>query len=568
MQPNVRYPIPEHVREELNAFSPLMQQLLVNRGIEKAHEAEKFLSPDYDDHLHDPFLLTDMEKAVSRILRAIADGERIVIYSDYDCDGIPGGVLLHDFFTAIGYTHFENYIPHRHTEGYGFNTQSIDGFIARGTKVIITVDCGITDHEAILKAQKNSIDVIVTDHHEPVGGLPNAYAIINPKRDDAYPFKGLCGTAVAYKLVQAILVRGKEAGTISLKDEWEKWWLDLVGLATIADMVPLVDEGRVFAKYGLRVMRKSKRPGIQHLLRKAGSSQQHLTEDDVGFTIAPRINAASRMDDPEDAFHMLRTKDEVEAGTHVAHLERLNNERKGIVASMVKEAKHRVGELSELPPVLVMGNPTWRPSLVGLVANSLAEEFNRPVFLWGRDGNDIIKGSCRSEGKTSVVQLMEHARDVFITFGGHHASGGFSVEFGSIHTLSETLSKAFNTHMSDIEESNEMVVDAEITFDDIDDRFMRTLDNLAPFGMGNPKPLFLIRNIVPYDVSIFGKTQNHTKIRFKTKRGVLDAIGFFKTPNVFSNIPEKEKPLSLLVHVERSYFMGRSDTRLRIVDII
>ncbi len=566
-QPNVRPPISEHVREELSAFSPLMQQLLANRGIAKAHEAEKFLNPDYDDHLHDPFLLTDMEKAVSRILCAIAAGERIVIYSDYDCDGIPGGVLLHDFFTAIGYTHFENYIPHRHTEGYGFNTQSIDGFIACGTKVIITVDCGITDHEAVLKAQENGIDVIVTDHHEPVGGLPNAYAIINPKRDDAYPFKGLCGTAVAYKLVQAILVRGKEAGTISLKDEWEKWWLDLVGLATIADMVPLVDEGRVFAKYGLRVMRKSKRPGIQHLLRKAGSSQQHLTEDDVGFTIAPRINAASRMDDPEDAFHMLRTKDEAEAGAHVTHLERLNNERKGIVASMVKEAKHRVDELSELPPVLVMGNPTWRPSLVGLVANSLAEEFNRPVFLWGRDGNDIIKGSCRSEGKTSVVQLMEHARGAFLTFGGHHASGGFSVEFDSIHTLSETLIHAFTSHMNDIEAHHESVVDAEITLDDIDDRFMRTLDDLAPFGMGNPKPLFLIRNIVPYDVSIFGKTQNHTKIRFKTKRGVLDAIGFFRTPDVFSNIPEKEKPLSLLVHVERSYFMGRSDTRLRIVDI-
>ena len=312
--------VPDTVRDSLNTYAPLVQQLLFTRGIHDAESARAFTEPNYDTDLHSPFLLTDMAKAVERILRAMREGEHIVIYTDYDCDGIPGGVLLHDFFTAIGYTNFENYIPHRHEEGYGFNADSVPYFKERNAKLIITVDCGITDHPAVEKANELGIEVIVTDHHEPSETLPPAYAVINPKRDDAYPFKGICGTAVAYKLVQAILEEGKKSGQITLKDGMEKWWLDLVGLATIADMVPLTGENRVFARYGLQVLRKSQRPGLQHLLRKAGGSQRYLTEDDIGFTIAPRINASSRMDTPEDAFHMLRTRDEGEAGAHVLHL--------------------------------------------------------------------------------------------------------------------------------------------------------------------------------------------------------------------------------------------------------
>lgn len=559
----------DEVAEALREHNPVMQQLLANRGLHDVESVEKFLNPNYDTDLHDPFLLTDMERAVERVLRAMRENEHIVIYTDYDCDGIPGGVLLHDFFTAIGYTNFENYIPHRHDEGYGFNADSIPKFKERDAKLIITVDCGITDHDAVERANELGIDVIVTDHHEPSETLPPAYAVLNPKRDDAYPFKGICGTAVAYKLVQAILERGKESGQVTLKDGMEKWWLDLVGLATIADMVPLLDENRVFARYGLSVLRKSQRPGLQQLLRKAGGSQRYLTEDDIGFTIAPRINAASRMDDPEDAFHMLRTKDEGEAGAHVQHLEKLNNERKGVVASMVKEAKHRMHELTELPDVIVMGNPEWRPSLVGLVANSLAEEFQKPAFLWGRDGKGIIKGSCRSGGGVSIVRLMEGARDAFLTFGGHHASGGFSVSHENIHTLPDALGTALALLGDEVLVPDDGdTIDAEIHLDDIDDAFLRGLDTLAPFGMGNPKPLFKIRDAVPQSVNIFGKTQNHTKLKLKGRGGWYDAISFFKLPEEFSMTPEKGKPLILLAHVERSYFMGRLETRLRIVDIL
>jgi single-stranded-DNA-specific exonuclease len=559
-------PSPEAL-QELQAYEPLLQQLLANRGIVDARAADRFLNPDFDTHLHDPFLLTDMEKAADRVLRGIREKEQILIYSDYDCDGIPGGVLLHDFFAAIGHERFENYIPHRHEEGYGFNPDAVPRFAENGVSLIITVDCGITDHAAVSRAHEAGIDVIVTDHHEPGDTLPAAYAVINPKRDDAYPFNGICGAAVAFKLVQAILARGRADGTLTLKDGMEKWLLDLVGIATIADMMPLRDESRVLARYGLAVLRKSQRPGLQHLLRKAGSGQRFLTEDDIGFTIAPRINAASRMDDPEDAFHMLRTRDEGEAGAFAAHLERLNNERKGVVAAMTREAKKRLRDRAEISRVIVIGDPDWRPSLAGLVAQSLAEEFKRPVFVWGRDGKGILKGSCRSGGAASVVSLMERAGDVLLTHGGHHASGGFSVSHERVHLLSEALSAALDADEDDAS-PDPFIADMVLDAGEITEALVRTLEQLAPFGMENPKPLFAIPEVVPDAVSIFGKVKNHTKLSLRTGLGRMDAISFFRLPHEFTTMPEEGKPVTLLAHVERSFFMGRRETRLRIVDIV
>lgn len=564
----LRESVPESVKKELSEYGPLIQQLLYNRGISSADSAKTFLNPDYDTGLHDPFLLTDMDKGVERILTAISQQEHIVIYTDYDCDGIPGGVLLHDFFEAIEYKNFENYIPHRHHEGYGFNKDSVSKFVERDTKLIITVDCGIVDHAAVLEASANNIDVIITDHHEPSETLPAALAVINPKRDDAYPFNGLCGTGVAYKLAQALIQRGKEKKIFDLKEGWEKWWLDMVGIATIADMVPLTGENRVLAHYGLQVLRKSRRPGLQQLMKKAGGSQQHITEDDIGFTIGPRINAASRMDDPEDAFHMLRTKDEGEAGERVRTLEKLNNERKGVVASMTKEAKKRMSMLSQLPDVIVMGNTEWRPSLVGLVANSLGEEYKRPVFIWGRDGRDIIKGSCRSDGVVSSLALMEATPDSFIEFGGHHGAGGFSVTDTGIHSLSDDLCGAYAILSTEVHSGiNELLIDADIALDHLDDSFIRTLTSLAPFGEQNAKPLFRLSAVVPSRVEIFGKTKNHTKLLFEEGGKHIEAICFFKTPDQFSRTPEALVPLTLIAHVERSHFMGRLQTRLRIIDI-
>ena len=556
-------PITLAARTELASYDLRLQQLLFSRGILTKAAAAEFLNPDYETQLHSPLLLHDIVRATTRIKTAMENSEEIAIFSDYDCDGIPGAVVAHDFLKAIQYTHFQNYIPHRHFEGFGLSVGAVEKLAAAGVTLIITIDCGIGNVLAVARAAELGVDVIITDHHEPGKVVPAAVAVVNPKLG-TYPFPHLCGAAVMYKLVQALLL----TGDFSVPTGLEKWWLDMVGIATIADMVPLVGENRVFAHFGLRVLRKSRRPGLQQLLRKAKMNQTYLTEEDIGFTIGPRINAASRMDAPEHAFQLLTATDETEAGVCAERLEKLNNERKGSVAVMTRELHQRLAELSEIPPVLVLGNPLWRPALAGLAANKLAEEYNRPVFLWGRDGNDCIKGSCRSGGGVSVVSLMDASAHAFSEHGGHHMSGGFAVYDNQVFTLSESLNQAYKNLGADCLVPNTKIIDATLVLEDVFGELRRNLASLAPFGTGNPKPLFAFPTVSPQSVTQFGKVQEHLKLEFPTKQGTLEAIAFFATAAGFSVVPEAGKPLTLLAHIEESFYMGRRQTRLRIVDLL
>lgn len=561
---NYLFPDPAEPTPEItDLVSPLMNQLLVSRGITDTETAKAWLEPSYDSQLHAPELLNDIEPACARLEAAMKAGEQIAIFSDYDCDGIPGAVVLHDFFKAINYKKFQNYIPHRHYEGFGLSTTAIDSLKKDGVKVIITIDCGTTNVDEVAYAKEQGIDVIITDHHEPGERLPEAVAVVNPKLG-AYPFPDLCGAAVAFKLAQALLARSE----YEITPGREKWWLDMVGIATIADMVPLVDENRVLAHYGLQVLRKSRRPGLQQLLKKARADQRYLTEDDIGFTIGPRINAASRMDTPEDAFFMLSETDVVKAGERVMHLEKLNTDRKTQVALMTKDLHKRLKVMEEIPSVLVMGHNDWRPSLVGLAAAKLAEEHNRPVFLWGTDGNGVYKGSCRSGGGVSVVKLMRAVSEVFHEHGGHHVAGGFSVKDEHIFNFGEKLVSA----MDDLGEAaivaEEVVIDAEINLADVNQLLIKQLTKLSPFGMGNSKPIFAFRNVKPQSVELFGKTKEHTKLIFQTEQGRVEAIAFFQTPEQFTKTPKADVPGTMIGHVEQSFFMGRMQLRIRIIDII
>lgn len=541
----------------------LLDHLLEVRGVADS-EQESFLNPDYETGRHDPFLLNDMQVAVDRIMKAIDDNERITIYSDYDCDGIPGAVVLHDFFKAVGFDNFTNYIPHRHFEGFGLNKKAVDKIAEDGTDLIITIDCGTSDKEAAQSVSEAGMELIVTDHHEPPEQLPKAVAIVNPRVGSNYPFPHLCGAAVVFKLAEALLSTGK----FSLKLGKEKWWLDMVALATVGDMVPLVGENRVLAHWGLAVLRKSRRPGLQKLLRQARADQRRLTEDDIGFTIAPRINAASRMDTPEDAFLMLSLDDVSLAGARAERLHKLNNERKGIVASMTKELKKRMSEMVDIPKVLVLGNPEWRPSLVGLCANSLADEYSRPVFLWGRDGNGVIKGSCRSGGEVSLVKLMEAASKYFSENGGHHAAGGFSVKEESIYQLPQALNDVYDSLGNELLNSEEVVVDSQLSLSEVNDALVRTLQKMAPYGIGNPKPIFAFAKVAPNKVEQFGKNKEHLKLMFDNGSRDIEAIAFFSKAENYQKAPKVGEPITLLAQVEESFFMGRRQVRLRIVDII
>ncbi len=561
-------PIPEDVSQSLKSYHPLIQSLLYARGISDIESATEFLNPDYGK-LHDPYLLKGMDKAVKRILKAIKNDEKIAIFSDYDADGIPGAVVLHDFFKKIGFNNFVNYIPLRNEEGFGLNNEAVTNLHKEGVKLIITIDCGITDIEQVDFANKKVIDVIITDHHTPHEKLPRAYAIINPKQKDCqYPDKMLCGSGVIFKVIQALIKSGK----VEWGEGQEKWLLDMVGLATMSDMVSLLGENRVFSYYGMKVLQKSPRVGLMKLFSLLKINQSTVTEDDIAFMITPRINAASRMGIPRDAFQLLSTTDEIEAGTLAEHLNKINDERKGVVGGMVREIKKKLSDRGEdMKQVLVFGNPEWKPSLLGLVANSFSDEHNRPVFFWGRNGDadGLIKGSCRAGGDTDIVALMEKVKDVFVEYGGHKGAGGFSVLQENIHTLEDRLNVAFlelSAEGTDVKAK--ATIDKKLSLDDVNWETYSHIEKFAPFGLDNPKPLFLFENIKISAVKLFGKEQNHLELKFKnSKDSDVTAIAFFSTPEKFEVPVEVGSNINLVATLEKSTFRNFPELRLRIVDI-
>ncbi|MBX4206572.1 single-stranded-DNA-specific exonuclease RecJ [Candidatus Parcubacteria bacterium] len=532
-------------------FPEIFASLLASRGIAPEGK-EAFLNPSYES-LHDPLLLPDMERARNRVIEAVRSSERIAVFGDYDGDGIPATALMADFFRRAGHKNIEFYIPHRHDEGFGLNTDAMKELAERGATLLITLDCGTADIGEVRLAKGLGMDVIITDHHEPKEELPEAYAIVNPKlKGSAYPFDSLCGCGVAFKLVQAVLA--KERFGIPLGQE--KWLLDLVGIATLSDMVPLVGENRILARFGLEVLRKTRRPGLLALLRNLNINPSYLTEDDITFMITPRINAASRMGEPEDAFKLLSTDKGIEAERLAAHLEKINQERKGLVGSLVKAAKHELGKREAIRDVIVIGNPEWRPGLLGLVCANLVDEYQRPAFVWGRDGDGVLKGSCRSYNGYDLFALMSAVPRSFIEFGGHKGAGGFSITLEEVGVLEEKLSAALGTLTSPNPLLGKERV-LPISLNEVGEDLWKTVAQFAPFGTGNEKPVFKISN------APFGKEENHLEIMLGNG---IKAISFFSSPESYK-LKTDSPSCTLHAHLEKSYFRNRPEVRLRIVDI-
>jgi len=537
--------------------------LLKKRGITNAGDAEHFLYPDFERDVRDPFGILNMEKAVERILCAIDTNERIAIYADYDCDGIPGATIFYDFLKKIKYENFEVYIPHRNIEGYGLNNKALDALAERGATVVITIDCGIVDIEEADHARKLGIDLIVTDHHLPQDILPKAYAIINSKQaGDTYHDKMLCGAGVAWKLVCALLARRGEVWGVP--KGWEKWLLDMAGISTIADMVPLRNENRALAKYGLVVLRKSRRPGLLALLQKMDMNQANIVEDDIGFMIGPRINAASRMGEPMDAFRLLSAETREEADEYAEKLMHLNDARKGLVASMVKEA-HKHLEGRTLREIIVIGNPMWKPGLVGLVAMSLVKKYERTIFVWGRTESGEIKGSCRSDGTVHVVDMMTSVPEgVFIDVGGHEEAGGFSVSSGAVHTLEDELVKAYQLARKE-KENTELSVDMELALSEVNWVNWKQIEKFAPFGTANPKPVFLFEKVKIAEARFFGKEKTHLELSFDGSG--IKAILFFADSGKYK-ILKAGVTVDLVATMEVNTFRNNRELRLRIVEVV
>ncbi len=563
------------------SLHPLTVTLLKKRGV-KDEDVEDFLSPSYEKHIGNPFLIHGVPKAVQRIVSAIKNKEKICVYSDYDCDGIPGGVLLREFFDGISYP-VEIYVPHRHNEGYGVHKHAIDILKEKGVTLVITVDLAITNIEEIAYAKSVGVDFIVTDHHLPIHEegngqvVPDAVAVINSKQDVCtYHDDMLCGCAVAWKLACGVLAKLKEenineevyAKVKSLPAGWEKWMLDLVGISTIADMVPLVKENRALAHYGLKVLRKTKRPGLLHIFNEQRMRKDYLTEEDIAFTIAPRINAAGRMGAPIQAHHMLYEKDVKLAENFARDLEVLNTARKSDVKDITEgiSFSHDVYKND----VVVVGDVNWGPGILGLIAQKIIDETGKPTFVWGQgEDKSTLKGSCRSKGDVHVVELMARSKELFpgvITHsGGHEQAGGFSCSLERVEELSNVLNESLK-HVT-IKElgTQEIIIDADLSMDDIHEITYQAVAPLAPFGVGNAKPIFSFNNVTPFASKRFGKKNEHLEIVYPTsKGGKVKAIQFF----VKGETEEKAgKTHTLLAHLEKSYFGGKTELRLRIVDI-
>lgn len=544
-------------------FPDLVGHLLLSRGINKVSPALEYLGPDYERDTHDPFLIFGMDRAVERLRRACNCGERVFVFADYDADGVCGAVVFSDLFGAIGFENFETYIPDRHKEGYGLSDEVITRVIASGARVIITIDCGVTNVAEVARAQEAGIDVIIIDHHLVPPVWPKAYAILDPKQpEDRYPSRQLCGAALAFKVASALLLRE----SYGLPKGWERWLLDVVAIATVADMVPLTEENRALVHWGLMVLRKTRRPGLRALFQAQGLYCGRLIVDDIGFTIAPRINVASRLAHASVSFRLLTTASSKEAQELVRFLEKKTRERRTLVAAVLDQVRELVGVRTPSLGFIVAGDRAWQPGVLGIAANRLLDEYACPVFLWGKGEAAHVKGSCRSRN-VNVVELMRTLPDdFFIDFGGHARSGGFSLQETRLPVFEEKLAHAFaQCGAQDAEQP--LMLDGELALEDVSHKTLEEIEQFGPFGIGNERPIFLFRDITITHMRFLGAERAHVLLTARRENGELvPVMGFWMGKALARQIRPGER-VTLAASLERSTFQGREELRLRLADI-
>jgi single-stranded-DNA-specific exonuclease len=443
---------PQTFLDEHPELPPIVARLLYHRNLTTQPAIDEFLNPDYSIHVHDPYLFRDMTKAVDRIFRAAENGEKITIHGDYDADGVSASVILASLFKILN-INFDVFLPHRETDGYGLNMNTVDLLHSQGTKIIITCDCGISNAPEIAKANEFSIDVIVTDHHSIPAKLPDAYAIIHPKVvGETYPDQTLAGGGVAFKLAQGILRKHKESHELlsngDRHEAYEKWLLDMVAIASVADMVPLLGESRTLTKYGLIVLNKTRRIGLQKLLLEArllnddGTNRKEINADTIGFQIAPRINAAGRMNHANAAYNLLVTDSPTDAIDLAFALDQSNQDRQKMTEEIVKEAAKQI-EIDQKNNPVLFAIGEWPIGIVGLIASKLKERYQKPTIIMSKGA--AITGSGRSVPGFNMIGAMQEVPELFLKFGGHPMACGFTLKTPELlDEFKNTLIKKFN----------------------------------------------------------------------------------------------------------------------------
>ena len=529
-------------------LGPEVARLLYSRGVKDQEALSHFLTPTLDD-LHDPYLLHDMDKAVERIRRAIEDGEFILIYGDYDADGMTSASIVKESLEQLG-AEVEVYLPNRFTDGYGPNASVYKYFIEQqGISLIVTVDNGVAGHEAIDLAQSMGVDVIVTDHHSMPEVLPDAYAIVHPEHPDAdYPFKHLAGCGVAFKLACALL------------EEVQVELLDLVAIGTIADMVSLTDENRIMVQYGLEVLRNTQRMGLQEMFNIAGIARNDVTEETVGFQLAPRLNALGRLDDPNPAIDLLTGFDDEEAHEIALMIHEKNEERKEIVQAIYQEAKDMVDPAKK---VQILAKEGWNPGVLGIVAGRLLEELGQTVIVLNlEDGR--AKGSARSIEALDIFEALDPHRNLFIAFGGHAGAAGMTLEADKLDTLSEVLESYVLDKGLDATTKNNLSLDEELDLEALTIDVVKNFERLAPFGMDNQKPVFYIRDFQIENARAMGASNAHLKLKISRGTSNFEVVAFGK--GSLATEFAQAKDLELAVTLSVNQWNGQTVLQLMMVD--
>ena len=538
-------------------ISTVVSEILSQRGLYQPEEAIEFLRPTLLS-LISPFCFSDMLKTIERLALALERKEKVLIYGDYDVDGVTSTTLLYKVLIDLGFVAVA-YIPHRQDEGYGLHSEAIERAAKAGVSVLITVDCGVTAVSEVELAKMLNIDVIITDHHEPLMVIPEAFSIINPKLENSgYPFRDLAGVGVAFKLAQALL---QTLGNPQVGIHSEIRLLDLVALGTIADLVPLVGENRILVHYGLRQMEETSHPGLEALLEECGLKHKPLKAGQIGFMVAPRINAAGRMDSARAGLELLLTENPERANELARQLTRENQSRQETEKDILAEAISLL-EGEPLPRVIVLSANHWHHGVIGIVASRLVERYYRPVFMIAEDGEEA-KGSARGIAGYPVLEQLSTQADLLTKFGGHKQAAGFSLPTKNI----EKFKKGLNEHALVFEETlfqEVLRIDSQVSLDAVSVNLLRQLEQMAPFGFGNPGPILACKGIPVHSVSAVGKDQSHLKFRFGRK-GELEGIAF--------RLGERLDELTGILELDAAFvldwntFRGREDVQLMIKDI-
>lgn len=549
----------QRLTDSLN-ISPILARLLVLRNIRTFGQAKHFFRPSIES-LHDPFLMDQMESATTRVITALTENQKICIYGDYDVDGTCATALLYMFLKELD-ANVEFFIPRRLEEGYGLSTAAIDIVKEKGTQLMITVDCGITAIEETEYANKLGIDVIICDHHQPKEELPNAFSVLDPLKPGCnYPFKYLSGAGVAFKLAQGLCERIGKRG-LPLK------YLDLVALAGAADIVTLTDENRILVNEGLNRVNLNPRPGIEAIMEMSRLQPGQLSSGQIVFTVAPRINAVGRLGDAERAVNLLIATNKKEAVKLAEVLETENYERRKIDVDTFEAAKEIVDSQVDLDEELaiVLHNEHWHPGVIGIVASRLVEKYYRPsVLLTTIDG--IAKGSARSINGFNIYEALEKCNDLLLHFGGHRAAAGLALEVDKIDEFKSRLNEILKSSITSEDLSQEISIDSIIKFSEITPKFLRVLDQFAPFGPGNLRPVFLSENVhVANAPRIVGK--NHLLASFKQDGSdkVFDSIGF-NLGDHYEFINDNHSELDIVFSLDKTIRDSRIFPQLKLKDI-